>query len=120
MTLRRQLSDEGRKLFVQNIIMDQVASSQAVKKYPSTPHFPFSPEIHDDDSAVSVASLQPFLARDDIVITEKMDGANCCLGPGGKVYARTHGHEATHASFNAVKVCGQRSAHKHCVYSYLN
>jgi len=37
-----------------------------------------------------------------VTITEKLDGGNCCLA-WGKVYARTHGHEATHASFSAVK-----------------
>lgn len=33
-----------------------------------------------------------------VIVTEKLDGANCCIQHGA-VYARTHGHEATHASF---------------------
>ena len=37
-----------------------------------------------------------------VIITEKMDGGNCCLF-GGNVYARTHKHPTTHASFGPVK-----------------
>ncbi len=35
-------------------------------------------------------------------MTEKLDGGNCCLCA-GKVFARTHKHEATHDSFSPVK-----------------
>ena len=35
-------------------------------------------------------------------MTEKLDGGNCCLYR-GRVFARTHKHEATHASFGAIK-----------------
>lgn len=43
------------------------------------------------------------------VITEKLDGGNCCIahaaasGGGLAVFARTHKHPATHASFGPVK-----------------
>jgi hypothetical protein len=36
------------------------------------------------------------------MITEKLDGGNCCMFA-GKVFARTHKHEATHASFGPIK-----------------
>ena len=47
------------------------------------------------------------------VVTEKLDGGNCCIarspeGAGGQpgavvVYARTHKHPATHPSFGPIK-----------------
>ena len=43
-----------------------------------------------------------------IVVTEKLDGGNCCItvpaaGEAPRVYARTHSHEATHDSFGPIK-----------------
>tara|TARA_B100000795_G_scaffold214930_1_gene168739 strand:- start:449 stop:871 length:423 start_codon:yes stop_codon:yes gene_type:complete len=38
----------------------------------------------------------------EVVVTEKLDGGNCCLWRGG-VYARTHSHEATHPWFASIK-----------------
>lgn len=35
-------------------------------------------------------------------VTEKLDGGNCCIHR-GLVYARTHAHPATHASFSPIK-----------------
>jgi hypothetical protein len=36
------------------------------------------------------------------VVTEKLDGGNCCIHRGA-VYARTHKHPATHPSFGPVE-----------------
>lgn len=39
--------------------------------------------------------------------TRQLDGGNCCLRD-GKVFARTHSHEATHASFSPIKELSAR------------
>jgi predicted kinase len=70
-------------------------------RYPSTPHLPFSPEVFDDDSQLSEFDASSFLGC-PVVITEKLDGGNCCIHQ-GKVYARTHKNEATHESFSPIK-----------------
>lgn len=70
-------------------------TATARSKYPSTPHLPFSPEVADDD--VQLGDASPW-TNCEIVVTEKLDGANCCI-VNGKVFARTHSHEADHASF---------------------
>mmetsp|Transcript_49977 Transcript_49977/g.140044 ORF Transcript_49977/g.140044 Transcript_49977/m.140044 type:complete len:1427 (-) Transcript_49977:87-4367(-) len=67
--------------------------------YPSTPHLPFSPGVHADD--VQLADCEALLLS-EVVVTEKLDGGNCCIKD-GQVYARTHAHPATHQSFSAVK-----------------
>jgi hypothetical protein len=38
----------------------------------------------------------------DMVVTEKLDGGNCCI-KGGQVFARTHSKIATHWSFDTIK-----------------
>lgn len=68
-------------------------------KYPRTPHFPFSPGIHDDDVIIGTFAN---LLHKPVVVTEKLDGGNCCLKD-GLVFARTHSSAATHASFSMVK-----------------
>jgi hypothetical protein len=68
-------------------------------KYPSTPHLPFSPGVNSDD--VQLADCHNILNA-EVVITEKLDGGNCCIKD-GQVYARTHSQPATHDSFSAVK-----------------
>lgn len=74
-----------------------VTTSQG--KYPSTPHLPFSPGVNSDDVLLSDCA---HLLQADVVVTEKLDGGNCCI-KGGEVYARTHAQPATHASFSAIK-----------------
>ena len=69
--------------------------------YPRTPHLSFSPGINPDD----VVCDEIWRSGDDlsdVVITEKLDGGNCCLHK-GMVFARTHRQEATHASFGPIK-----------------
>jgi len=65
-----------------------------VESYPKTPHLPFSPEVSEDDITL--------FCEEEVVITEKLDGANCLLFK-GKVFGRTHQHEANHSSFAQVK-----------------
>eukprot|EP00929_Paragymnodinium_shiwhaense_P037326 TRINITY_DN19905_c0_g2_i1.p1 TRINITY_DN19905_c0_g2~~TRINITY_DN19905_c0_g2_i1.p1 ORF type:complete len:740 (+),score=121.88 TRINITY_DN19905_c0_g2_i1:100-2220(+) len=74
-------------------------ASQAKDNYPSTPHLPFSPGIHSDDTKMADCAD---LLKEEVVITEKLDGGNCCIKD-GVVYARTHSQPATHESFSAVK-----------------
>ncbi|CAE6971411.1 unnamed protein product, partial [Symbiodinium sp. CCMP2592] len=73
--------------------------------YPKTPHLPFSPGINPDDTRVS--DCQNLLSR-EVVITEKLDGGNCCIKADVEsqrlqVFGRTHAQPAEHASFSAVK-----------------
>lgn len=77
-------------------------------RYPSTPHLPFSPQVNDDDISLDARACSVFVGA-PVVITEKLDGGNCCLCD-GMVFARTHSHEATHASFGpGTCACCQRS-----------
>ncbi|KAK9803065.1 hypothetical protein WJX73_005355 [Symbiochloris irregularis] len=80
---------------------DSQSSPTAPGKYPRTPHLPFSPGVAVDDLQCSAADTQVFQGS-QVVITEKLDGGNCCIHA-GKVFARTHSAEATHASFAPVK-----------------
>jgi hypothetical protein len=85
--------------------IDMVASEtvQLGGKYPSTPHLPFSPGKQDDDTVLSTsAAASGRLFTEDIIITEKLDGGNCCIMR-GRVYARSHSHQATHPWFGTIK-----------------
>eukprot|EP01060_Flectonema_neradi_P020823 TRINITY_DN28329_c0_g1_i1.p1 TRINITY_DN28329_c0_g1~~TRINITY_DN28329_c0_g1_i1.p1 ORF type:complete len:236 (+),score=31.71 TRINITY_DN28329_c0_g1_i1:51-710(+) len=67
--------------------------------YPRTQHLPFSPQVAEDD--IVQATSGPLLGA-EVIVTEKIDGGNCCLSD-GKVFARTHSKEADHKSFDWVK-----------------
>ncbi len=58
----------------------------ANEKYPRMPHLPWSPGATRDDQRLE--DVEHFLGR-EIVVTEKIDGANLCLTR-GDVFARTH------------------------------
>lgn len=68
------------------------AAQEELERYPSTPHLRFSPQVHADDE-VNRFDDDIFCGK-EIVVTEKLDGGNCCLF-GGKVFARTHKHEVS-------------------------
>jgi len=68
-------------------------------KYPKTYHLPFSPGVKSDDKIIKW--LDNFINK-KIVVTEKLDGSNCCLSD--KVYARSHSGKAEHISFDLVKL----------------
>ena len=82
------------------------------EKYPSTQHLPFSPGLGDGDSKMSYAAcIDAFFANgEDVVITEKLDGGNCCIKR-GEVYARTHKHPAKHPWFSTIKQLHHVIAH---------
>ena len=72
--------------------------------YPRTPHLPFSPTIFSDDIKIQNINALKKFENNNIVILEKIDGANCCIHPfAKKVYARTHSTEAKHPSFSPIK-----------------
>jgi ATP-dependent RNA circularization protein (DNA/RNA ligase family) len=70
-------------------------------KYPRTYHLSFSQEIFNDDKMLDKKVEESFI-NTEIVITEKLDGGNCCLF-NGKIYARSHTEETNHPSFSMVK-----------------
>ena len=70
-------------------------------KYPRTYHWPFSPEIHSDDKTLRQEHLANFINQ-EVVITEKLDGGNCCL-TSDNVFARSHSGQASHPSFAPIK-----------------
>ncbi|KAJ3034405.1 hypothetical protein HDV00_005061 [Rhizophlyctis rosea] len=76
-------------------------ASSVLTGFPSIPHLPFSPHINEDDSTLDMGQSGKFVGA-EVVITEKMDGGNCCLH-NGEVYARTHAHPASHPTFGPVK-----------------
>lgn len=68
-------------------------------KYPRTFHWPWSQQVHSDDS---YHQDPEFFVGKDVVVTEKLDGGNTALN-GGSVYARSTGQEATQGWFAHVK-----------------
>lgn len=68
-------------------------------KYPSTLHWPWSPEVHRDDSTHDHPEV---FVGVEVVITEKLDGGNTCLWQ-GDVYARSTSQPATQGWFAMVK-----------------
>lgn len=69
------------------------------KKYPRTPHLPFSPGAGSDDKVLD--SAEHFL-NVPVVLTEKMDGSNLCM-TNKAIFARSHNGPPTHASFDFAK-----------------
>ncbi len=97
------------ELFLQDLKIGAGSDSRTVPsksaigvKYPSTPHVPFSPSVHADDFVGADFSAICGSLGGRVIVTEKLDGGNCCLRD-GKVFGRTHSHEATHWSFGSVK-----------------
>ncbi len=76
-------------------------------KYNRTFHLPWSEGCTSDDKKASDVSS---LINCEIIITEKMDGSNCCLERDG-VYARTHSGPPTHPSFDIIKAKHARTKH---------
>ena len=68
-------------------------------KYPSSPHWVSSPEVHRDDSTHQ--NPERFVGV-EVSITEKLDGGNTCLWT-GEAYARSTGQPATQGWFAMVK-----------------
>lgn len=73
--------------------------SHLSKKYPRTPHLPWSPGGTNDDKRLG--SAKHFL-NVPIVITEKMDGSNVTMTKDA-IFARSHSGPPTHESFNLAK-----------------
>jgi hypothetical protein len=68
-------------------------------KYPSSPHWPWSQQVHKDDRYHQ--DPEWFVGR-EVGISEKLDGGNTCLNA-GEVYARSTGQPATQGWFAMVK-----------------
>jgi len=68
-------------------------------KYPSSPHWVSSPEVHRDDSTHQ--NPERFIGV-EVGISEKLDGGNTCLSQ-GEAYARSTGQPATQGWFAMVK-----------------
>lgn len=80
-------------------------------KYPSTQHLPFSPGLGDGDTQLTDAACAPFFdGLPALVLTEKLDGGNCCI-KNGAVYARTHKHPTKHPWFDPLKAMHHVLAH---------
>ncbi len=76
-------------------------------KYNRTFHLPWSEGCSSDDKkATSVSSL----INSEIIITEKLDGSNCCLER-DNCFARTHAGPPTHPSFDVIKAKHARTKH---------
>ena len=51
-------------------------STTTLRKYPRTPHLPFSEGMTDDDKMLSTSGLDRQKSGIELVVTEKMDGGN--------------------------------------------
>lgn len=71
------------------------------KKYPKMCHLPWSEEIDRDDKRIG-STMDCLFYNSSVVITEKVDGSNVCL-TGDNLFARSHGHEPKHKSFDMLK-----------------
>ncbi len=69
------------------------------KKYPRTPHLPWSKGKTLDDKTLD--SVNHFINQ-EIIITEKMDGSNMCMTR-ESLFARSHEAPPTHPSFDYAK-----------------
>jgi hypothetical protein len=69
------------------------------KKYPRTPHLPFSPGKGADDKVLDSVD---HLLNVPLVLTEKMDGSNLCMTKEA-LFARSHSGPPTHPSFDLAK-----------------
>lgn len=86
-------------------------ASAGEAKYPSTQHLPFSPGLGDGDTQLTDAACASFFdGSPPLVLTEKLDGGNCCI-KNGSVYARTHKHPAKHPWFDPLKAMHHVLAH---------
>ena len=69
-----------------------------------TYHLPWSPGATDDND--TLRTVNNFLSKPGhnktLVMTEKLDGVNCCLNSSG-VYVRDHGDISFHPAFDYVK-----------------
>lgn len=74
-------------------------SEETKKKYPRTPHLPWSEGATDDD--IHIKNYDMFLGR-DVVVTEKLDGENTTLSF-DKVHARSTDSPMSHPSRSLVK-----------------
>jgi len=72
------------------------------KKYPSTPHFPFSPCALGKDDVMSNCVSNFVGNKIEVVVLEKLDGANCCIY-NGDVFARTHNKTTSLPWFGTIK-----------------
>lgn len=68
-------------------------------KYPSSPHWPWSQEVHKDDRYCQDPTS---LVGIEVGISEKLDGGNTCLWQ-GEVFARSTSQPATQGWFAMVK-----------------
>jgi hypothetical protein len=101
-TRPREKEKEDLFFFAFNMAAASEPSAGGGGKYPRTPHLPFSPGRSDDD--VSISSLARLVGpqADEVVLTEKLDGGNCCLKD-GLVFARSHAAPATQPWFSYTK-----------------
>jgi len=70
-------------------------------KFPSMKHVPWSQEESRRNKWMNNLNKVKFTDK-EAVMTEKMDGGNACLTY-DKVYARSHGHETSHVTFDLLK-----------------
>lgn len=71
----------------------------ASKKYPRTPHLPWSPGGTNDDKRLK--SVEHFL-NVPTIISEKVDGSNLCLTR-DNIFSRSHSGIPKHKSFDMAK-----------------
>jgi RNA ligase/AAA domain len=104
-TLRKRLSMAQKHIDRCDVSLTELygrpVPDNALDGFPSISHLPFSPQVHSDDTKLPAKAASIFVGR-KVIISEKLDGGNCCLY-GGKVYARTHKHEASHPWFSPIK-----------------
>lgn len=85
-------------------------------KYFRTFHLPYSPGGTDDDKRLK--DDRHFYGP-EIVLTEKMDGGNCCMTR-DTVYARSHSKLPAHPSFDPLKALHAKLRHELAKeYSYF-
>lgn len=73
-----------------------------VPKMPSMKHLPWSREDARQQKWLNESQTQEMFENNQVVITEKMDGANACL-TSDKVYARSHSGEPHREEWDFLK-----------------
>jgi len=95
---------EGVEPVDNSVCHDSQISSEFPPPFPRTPHSALSPGSSYDDIFLSATSCT---AWDEVVVTEKIDGGNCCLSS-GRVFARSHARETALPWFTAAKQIAQQ------------
>jgi hypothetical protein len=95
---------QSKRTYFQTIILPHITFPSLLKYSLTIFCKTATSDIFMKSALSQVISSNNFKASHINKFAEKLDGGNCCLDfSSGLVFARTHGHEASHDSFGPIK-----------------